>query len=202
MMKNNKGFTLVELLVVVLIIGILAAMAMPAYFKSVERSRIAEAETLLGSISQAQQRRWMKNGSYSTLFSGLDVSPTSEAVATFCTKGTNQEDAVDSHTVSDCGNGFAIVLEQDTAGANGAAGTKVALNSGKVKALRVNNSQYTYTLSRYYQDNKVTCETGDSTEDDAICAEYCGLDSMPSSGACCSDGGEDECDPTSNERDN
>jgi len=178
---NKKGFTLVELLVVVLIIGILAAMALPAYFKSVERSRMAEADTLLASISQAQQRRWMKTGSYSKLYAGLDVSPSAEAKATFCTKGASPSTApTASGTVSGCGNGFAIVLDA----------TNNVLNTGKATAYRANNTQYTYSLERIYQDNKVTCRAT-SAEDKAICAEYCGIDSMEGS-ACCNSGTETE----------
>ncbi|ACC98138.1 PilE-like protein [Elusimicrobium minutum Pei191] len=54
MMKTNKkGFTLVELLVVILIIGILASLAVVSYRDSLKDSRLNEAKIALGKIGQA-----------------------------------------------------------------------------------------------------------------------------------------------------
>ena len=68
-----KGFTLIELLVVVLIIGILAAVAVPQYQKVVERSKAAEALTMLSSIAKAYQTHYLANGQWAEKFDELDV---------------------------------------------------------------------------------------------------------------------------------
>lgn len=52
-MKNKKGFTLIEVLVVVLIAGILSTLAVPQYMKTVERSRATEALNMVKSINDA-----------------------------------------------------------------------------------------------------------------------------------------------------
>lgn len=82
--KRQTGFTLIELLVVVLIIGILASIAIPQYFKVVERSRLSEAQTMASQIRQAEERYLVRQGSYATDIAGLSnldiqfagVSPT------------------------------------------------------------------------------------------------------------------------------
>ncbi len=53
-MGNNKsGFTLLEILVVIIIVGVLASVAMPQLFRNVERSRATEALASLGATKRS-----------------------------------------------------------------------------------------------------------------------------------------------------
>lgn len=72
--KLKKGFTLIEMLVVVLIIGILAAIALPQYRKAVERANAAEALPLLKAFCLSQQEYYVLHNTYAEKFDDLDVS--------------------------------------------------------------------------------------------------------------------------------
>lgn len=71
-MKN--GFTLIEVLVVVLIIGILSAVAVPQYQAAVNKVRFAAVMPLVKALKEAEEVHYLANGSYTADFSALDIA--------------------------------------------------------------------------------------------------------------------------------
>lgn len=73
----KTGFTLIEMLVVVIIIASLVSVGMPQYFKVVESARITEAKSLLTTIRTGQEGRLSTKGSYAHSndeMAGFDVN--------------------------------------------------------------------------------------------------------------------------------
>ncbi|NQW45471.1 MAG: prepilin-type N-terminal cleavage/methylation domain-containing protein, partial [Deltaproteobacteria bacterium] len=61
---KSQGFTLVELLIVVAIIGVLASQGVPAYRRMIMKSRKGEAQIMLGNIATAESAFFSEYGSY------------------------------------------------------------------------------------------------------------------------------------------
>ena len=83
LLKKTKGFTLVELMVVIVIIGILAAVAIPKFLDASQKAKASEFPTILTAIYTGQLAYNAEKGSYVTSFpylrdsAGVDVPSSS-----------------------------------------------------------------------------------------------------------------------------
>lgn len=62
--QQQRGFTLLELMIVVVVLGIIAAIAYPSYQEHVNKSRRANAQAALMELAQFMERRYTTTGSY------------------------------------------------------------------------------------------------------------------------------------------
>ena len=70
----KKGFTLLELIVVIIIVGILATLGFAQYTKTLEKGRSAEAKAILGNLRSAEAAYYEEYGVYSTDVAAISIN--------------------------------------------------------------------------------------------------------------------------------
>ena len=124
--KRPAGFTLIELMIVVAIIGILAAIAVPAYSEYVTRAKRADGKAGLLAVQLAEEKWRANHTSYgSSTDIGISSSPDSHYAITYTNigAGTYTVTAAPSFTDGKCKN---LVINQ--AGTKSVTGTDSVAN--------------------------------------------------------------------------
>jgi len=94
-----RGFTLVELMIVVAIVAILAVIAYPSYSQYPRRSARAEAQSYLSDVAALQHQYLVDKRSYAPSLAALNTSPTGNVAAKF-TVTVAATDAPPSYTLT------------------------------------------------------------------------------------------------------
>lgn len=147
--KQSSGFTLVELMIVVAIIGILAAVAVPQYKQYVLRAQLTETATQIGSFARAFEVAKQVNGDYPndthlTLpqVTGLFINASDWASNTLLGGNWNWE-GPDGYSYAGIAIDGATASEEDIAQLD-AIMDNGDLSSGKFR--RTPNGRYTYII--------------------------------------------------------
>jgi len=88
--RNSAGFTLLELMITVVIVGILASIALPSYSLFITRSRIVEATNALSNLRTQQEKWFMDHRSYVNAGKcGIETTPAPDLLASYNSNATN-----------------------------------------------------------------------------------------------------------------
>lgn len=111
MKRRNQGFTLIEIMVAVAIIGVLTAVALPAYNGYVMRGRLVEAFAALSTVQPNAEQFW-SNGRTFAAFDGSNAFPAASPNFTYALSGATAQ----AYTVTATGRakaaGFVYTIDQ------------------------------------------------------------------------------------------
>lgn len=164
---NKKAFTLIEVLVMVLIIGILAAIGVPQYQRALESSRSSEAIVMIGNIVTAQEMQLLQNGYFTPHFSDLMLNI------------PLQNNTQDAYAQDSQGEGK--FFKYDISGCDGVQCTISAFRKG-------DDGQDLYEIRLTGMDNsgnkgQRSCHSSDEFGS-KICLLICGVDNLSADGSC------------------
>ncbi len=126
--RASRGFTLVELMIVLGIIGLLAAIAIPQYDSYVARGRLAEGISMLSELQLRQEQVYQDNRAY---VNGMTPRSTSQYWTGTCvTANVNQTFTCTATPAASSGIGYVYTVDQ--AGAKTTAATAPALSGWTV----------------------------------------------------------------------
>lgn len=125
-MRQKHGFTLIELMIVVAIIGLLAAVAMPSYNEYMKRAKRSLAQAELSAFSARMEKSRIQNGVYPTAATaGFASYQLNDGYYTFAISArTNQSFTLSATTVNTSLDPECTSLNLNNSGLKGATGSK------------------------------------------------------------------------------
>ncbi|GBL58259.1 type 4 fimbrial biogenesis protein PilE [Pseudomonas citronellolis] len=128
--QRSRGFTLIEMMIVVVILAILAAIALPSYQRYVLRSHRAEGQALLSEAAARQERYFAQNNSYASTTAALNMTSYVASLQYYGLAISNVSASTYTLTATATGSqardSECLTLTLDQAGTRGATGTGTA----------------------------------------------------------------------------
>ena len=88
---DRKGFTLIEILIVIVILGVVASLSLPGLIKTFEKAKVEEATTNLDFIRMGQKRYFLSHGEFAENIGDLNIENPNDAASRYFDYSIDQD---------------------------------------------------------------------------------------------------------------